>query len=299
MNKCPRCNEPLPVLSKVCPRCGTVVNSEGAVDLVNSLEMFLHELRGIQVPGFSSGMAKMSVFVVPIISIFFLVVALISSAGLFWILFVLSLVWSIWLIIKKIKGTFQADIAKKEFIKYRNGYETALRKARLDYGKDPEVKRVLADIESEIHDIEDRWTAAMRKNLFIWLGILVIVILLSTTGVFSVSSVVEENTSTEVSGNKGWQEMINDYRSSSEIEQNDPAILLNIIKKVLESGAVVEAEVFFVSDIMGKIGDTDCAKEIIKAYINNNQIDKARTFVSKCSSLRYASDKKSLEKLVN
>lgn len=55
MKRCPRCNEMLPLLSKVCPVCGAVVENEdspSAEEMANSLELILHDIKDIPVPGF-------------------------------------------------------------------------------------------------------------------------------------------------------------------------------------------------------------------------------------------------------
>lgn len=302
MKRCPRCNEMLPLLSKVCPVCGAVIESEGALnaeDMANQLEYILHDMKSIPVPGFIAGMSRLSVFIVPVISVFLLIIAWISCAGLFWILFFISFIWSVWVIIKRLRGTFKADISENKFRKLRNDYEMLARIAKRDFGENREVKRLLGDISEQISDVEEKWKGEIRKNVFIWIAILIVVITLSITGTCSVSSAVEESEhSAEVMEKDNWETKVEQYLSSSEIEQNDPQLRLLIIKEILDSGNFDEAEKFFLNHLMGQIGDFDCAKEVIRTYQNMNNPEKARAFVEKCAEMRYKSDKEKLMNLV-
>lgn len=301
MKRCPRCNEMLPLLSKVCPVCGAVVESEDSLtaeDMANSLEYILHDIKEIPVPGFVAGMSRLSVFIVPIISIFLLIIAWISSAGLFWILFVLSLIWSVWVIVKKFKGTFKADMAERDFKKLKNDYEMTARIAKRDFGENKEVKKLLADISTQISDVEESWNREIRKNVFIWIAILAVIIILSTTGTCSVSSIVKENTVSEVVDKSDWKENVKAYLSVSEQEQDNPEYRLTIVNEIITAGQTAEAEKFFLDNLMGKIGDMECAKAIAMAYVNNGDKDNAKTFVKKCTAMRYKSDIQKLENLL-
>ena len=301
MKRCPRCNEMLPLLSKVCPVCGAVVESEDSLtaeDMANSLEYILHDIKEIPVPGFVAGMSRLSVFIVPIISIFLLIIAWISSAGLFWILFVLSLIWSVWVIVKKFKGTFKADMAERDFKKLKNDYEMTARIAKRDFGENKEVKKLLAEISTQISDVEESWNREIRKNVFIWIAILAVIIILSTTGTCSVSSIVKENTVSEVVDKSDWKENVKAYLSASEQEQDNPEYRLTIVNEIITAGQTAEAEKFFLDNLMGKIGDMECAKVIVMAYVNNGDKDNAKTFVKKCTAMRYKSDIQKLENLL-
>lgn len=301
MKRCPRCNEMLPLLSKVCPVCGAVVESEdslSAEDMANSLEYILHDIKEIPVPGFVAGMSRLSVFMVPIISIFLIIIAWISSAGLFWILFFLSLIWSVWVIVKKFKGTFKADIAERDFKKLKNNYELTSRIAKRDFGENKEVKKLLADISGQISEVEEHWNSEKRKNIFIWIAILVVIVILSFTGTCSVSSIVEEKTASEVVDNNVWKEKVNAYMSASEQEQDSPELRLSIVNEIIKAGHVSEAEKFFFDNLMGKMGDLECAKAIVMAHINNGNKDKAILFVKECIGMRYKSDTQKLENLL-
>lgn len=298
MKRCPRCNEPLPLISKICPVCGTAVegeNSASAEELVNQLEYILHDMKSMPIPGFISGMSRLSVFIVPIITVFLLIIAWISCAGLFWILFVLSLIWSIWVIVKKIKGTFKADIAERDFLKLKNEYELLARIAKRDFGDNREVKKLLTDISTQIYDVENRWKNGIRKNIFIWISILVVIIALSITGTCSVSSIVEK---TDNEAQTMWKERVEQYQTSSLEEQNNPEIMLSITKDIINANEYDEAEKFFLNCVMGKIGDTDCARLIVTTYITNGNKDKAKTFIENCTGLRYKSDFSKIEKLL-
>lgn len=67
--------------------------------------------------------------------------------------------------------------------------------------------------------------------------------------------------------------------SASEQEQDNPEYRLTIVNEIITAGQMSEAEKFFLDNLMGKMGDMECAKAIAMAYINNGDMDNAKTFV--------------------
>ncbi len=224
--------------------------------------------------------------------------AWISSAGLFWILFLLTFIGSFIIILKKLKGKLKVDIAQRKIKELKNDYELTARIAKRDFGENREVNRLLKDVSAQIHEIEEKWNGAMRKNFFIWMGILLVIIILFATGTCSVNSIVEKTESTETSAGGNWRQEIERFLLLSEEEQNDPELRLHIVKGIIEAGEMEEAEKFFINNLMGKLGDMECAKEIVNAYIVNGQKDKAVAFSEKCVAMRYNSDVDKLKQLI-
>lgn len=297
MRRCSRCNEPMPLLSKVCPVCGNVEVDEDSVsaeEMANELELILSDLKDIPVPGFVSTMSRFSVFVLPILAVFLFIMAWISSAGLFWILFGIMFVWALVQIVRKIKGSFKADIAEKEFRELKSRYELTYRIANRDYGQNPEVKKLLKNISSEMSEVEGRFNSAKRSSLMVWVGLIILIVILMSTGTFSINSVVDNVEKTKSS----IEYRIEQYKSATEDERNNPDLRYSLVRDIVKSGNMEFAESFFFEYILGNVGDFECAKEILKAYTGEGLNDKADAFVDKCSDgMRYPSDFKKLRNL--
>lgn len=310
MAKCPKCKEELPLLSKICPVCGYIVESNDdtptAEDFANALEKCLYAIKEIPQPSFVRSMGQLSFIMLPLLAIYMLLIALISSAGLFWLLFLLFAILSVWAIIKKVNGRLGNDPFNKEFCSLKNEYEYYERTAKRNFGKSKEVTRLLEDISTEISDIESRRNAGSRKNLFIWLVILVVFFAAGGISVFSIHKSL--NTVDEmVNGDLGgliqagkWQEAIEYFHASPEKDDayESNKLALEILPVVLTADQNEKAEEFFLQSCMGKIGDFDCASLIVNYYKTKGDTDTAHAFIQRCTKLRYKSDQRKLEKLL-
>lgn len=310
MAKCPKCKEELPLLSKICPVCGYVVESDEdtptAEDFANILEKCLYEIKGIPHPSFMRSMAQLSFIMLPLLAVYMLIIAVISSAGLFWILFFLFGVLSIWAIIKKASGKLGNDPFNKKFKSIKNEYEYYERTARRNFGKSREVTKLMNDISTEISNIESERNAGNRKNLIVWLIILVIFFASGGLSAFSIHkslNAVEKLTTkefTDLIAEGKWQEAIDSFNASAakddEYESNEMA--KQILPILLSAGETSRAEEFFLESCMGKIGDMECATLIVNYYKDKSDPEAAKAFIKKCTKMRYKSDQRKLEKLL-
>ena len=154
MAQCPRCKEEMPLLSKVCPVCGYVVNdgddSPTAEELVNKLEALLLRSKNMPKPSFAASLRNMLFVLFLVLAVYFIVLALISEAGLFWLLGIVCGVVSLYLLVRKLtKGSTGAGA----FEKLKNEYEYNERIARRSFGKNVEVSRLIKDITAEIYAV--------------------------------------------------------------------------------------------------------------------------------------------------
>lgn len=310
MAKCPKCKEELPLLSKICPVCGYVVESDEdtptAEDFANALEKCLYEIKKIPHPSFMRSMAQLSFIMLPLLAVYMLLIALISSAGLFWILFFLFAILSIWAIIKKVSGKLGNDPFNKKFKSIKNEYEYHERTARRNFGKSREVTKLMNDISTEISSIENERNVSNRKNLIIWLIILVIFFASGGLSVFSINkslNAVEKLTTkqfTDLIAEGKWQEAIDSFNASAakddEYESNEMA--KQILPVILSAGETSKAEEFFLESCMGKMGDMECATLIVNYYKDKSDPEAAKAFIKKCTKMRYKSDQRKLEKLL-
>ena len=171
--KCPVCGEELPLLSKVCPVCGHVVNGEDgetlkAAEYIASLESKLSAIKKMPMPTFGQSFKDMQVILCPLFAIVCLVLALVSDAGLFWIACGLFLIlFIVFLIIK---------LTAKSFNKKKVEFEEEMKTAKRYFGKNREVSKELDAFSEEIDNIEKKRKALSRKNTFIWIIIAAIII---------------------------------------------------------------------------------------------------------------------------
>lgn len=310
MAKCPKCKEELPLLSKICPVCGYVADGDNetptAEDFADALEKCLYQIKEIPQPSFMRSMAQLSFIMLPLLAIYMLAMALISSAGLFWLLFILFGVLSIWTILKKAKGKLGNDPFNKEFRTVKNEYEYYERTAKRNFGKSREVSKLLDDISTEISRIENNRNRSNHKNLFIWIILLIVFFAGGGLSLFSLDrslNATEKIANNEIIGlvseNK-WQEAIDKFNASPEKSDKYESNKLakEVIPLILSAGETAKAEEFFLQSCMGKVGDLECATLIVKYYKDKSNHDAAKAFIGNCSKMRYKSDQQKLEKLL-
>ena len=172
--KCPVCREELPLLSKVCPVCGHVINGENgetlkASEYIASLDSRLSEIKKMPMPTFGQSIKDMQVIICPLLAITCLILALITDAGLFWIACGLFLIlFIVFLII---------NLTAKSFNKKKIEFEEEMKTAKRYFGKNREVSKELETFSEEIASIEKKRKALSRKNTIIWLVIVAIIII--------------------------------------------------------------------------------------------------------------------------
>ena len=290
---CPQCKEEMPLLSRICPVCGYVAdedeNRPSATELADTLEEILLAARSLPAPSFSRSMGQLSVVMLPLLTLFLLVAALISEAGIFWIATILFALGSIAAIILKICGRIGNGRADREFAELKNNFEFTARIARRDFGKSREVNNLLTEITERILEIEQERRSASRRNLMIWMAILLVGAILAGIGVRSVDKAVAVQEET------GWQKELEAFRAAGVVDDYDIETRSALLAKILAAGETTAAEEFFRSYCMGRPGDYDCAVQIVDRYLQAGDREAAERFVGSCD-LRYNSDRNKLKK---
>ena len=196
MAQCPRCKEDMPLLSKICPVCGYVIEGGedacSAEDFINKLEGCLFEIKRIPAPSFTRSIISLTYIVLPIITLYLLVLSILSEAGFMWILTVVFAIMSVLQIVKKLKGNLGNDKSRKAFQELKAKSEYYERTAKRNYGKNKEVTTLLNDISSQIAQIESSHKKENVKNLIVWIVILIVFFGLTTRGVISVGKAINE-----------------------------------------------------------------------------------------------------------
>ena len=86
--------------------------------------------------------------------------------------------------------------------------------------------------------------------------------------------------------------------STDNDEHMGSAARLAIVKRMIASKDMESAEKFFFVYCSGRVGDYDCAKTIVEAYIAAREYTEATRFVEQTATLRYKSDFAKLKKLL-
>lgn len=295
----------MPLLSQICDFCGHVVeeNGDGTGNLsiaafVDKLEGSLRDLKAIPQPSFGKSMSQLSFIMLPILAVFMLFVAIISEAGLFWILFVLFLVLGIVAIIRKSKGKLGNDPFNRRFREIKNEYEYNERMAKRSFGQSREVSGLLDEISGQIQEIEKKRKSASARNLIVWLVILLAFVALGAWGVRSLNRVLNEPESVET-GASAWRQEVDRFKTTSANDDYaDRGLRLELVNKMIAEGELTEAENFFTAYCMGKMGDMDCASAIVRYYKGLSDTAAGEAFIERCTGLRYNSDKAKLTKLL-
>lgn len=309
MAQCPRCKEEMPLLSKVCPVCGYVVNdgddSPMAEELVNKLEALLLRSKNMPKPSFAASLRNMLFVLFLVLAVYFIVLALISEAGLFWLLGIVCGVVSLYLLVRKLtKGSTGAGA----FEKLKNEYEYNERIARRSFGKNVEVSRLIKDITAEISAVEAEHVAARRRSRSMWLIFAVVVIVVAAGGIFSTDVASrDEAPATEQTASAGedgdaetapWKAKVAAFAASSDnSEYGDNAARLAVLDEIIKCNAFDAAEEFFFTYCQGKMGDLECAQQIVRSYLAADRKADAAAFAGRVT-LRYGSDTAKLKKMV-
>lgn len=309
MAQCPRCKEEMPLLSKVCPVCGYVMNdgddSPTAEELVNRLEELLLRSKNMPKPSFAASLRNMLFVLFLVLALYFVVLALISEAGLFWLLGIACGVVALYLLVRKLtKRTTSAGA----FERLKNEYEYQERLARRSFGKNIEVSRLIKEITSEINAVEAEHLAARRRSRTLWLIFAVVVIVVAAGGIFSTDVASrDEAPATEQTASAGgdgdaetapWKAKVAAFAASSDnSEYGDNAARLAVLDEIIKCNAFDAAEEFFFSYCQGKMGDLECAQQIVRSYLAADRKADAAAFAGRVT-LRYGSDTAKLKKMV-
>ena len=293
MAQCPRCKEEMPLLSKVCPVCGYVVNdgddSPTAEELVNKLEALLLRSKNMPKPSFAASLRNMLFVLFLVLAVYFIVLALISEAGLFWLLGIVCGVVSLSLLVRKpTKGSTGAGA----FEKLKNEHEYNDLIARRSFGKNVEVSRLIKDITAEISAVEAEHVAARRRSRSMWLIFAVVVIVVAAGGIFSTDVASrDEAPATEQTASAGedgdaetapWKAKVAAFAASSDnSEYGDNAARLAVLDEIIKCNAFDAAEEFFFTYCQGKMGDLECAQQIVRSYLADDRKADAAAFAGR------------------
>ena len=302
---CPKCNEELPLLSKVCPCCGTVVERDdipSAMDLTDAIDQLVIDTRktAAESKSFTPPVAK--ALYVAIAALAAGVLAARTGAGIVWILVLALVIVAIVLFVKRGKAP---DVSRNK-ISFDYGADLVNR----HYKGNNEMRKFVQDstvkMSEAVKMVEDGKSKGMKKMIIIAAAELVVLLLLVAlipTG----GGAVEEKEPEEYDARVEYfirkaqpEKAVNEYVMS---EYNNEYLGAEQRRTLCESlcrnGYTAQAEEFFRTCCAGYAGDVECATAIVRQYVRTGETDAASAFVESCKGvLRYKSDAAKLIKLL-
>lgn len=272
-----------------------------AEKMINELEEVLLRFKSIPRPTFVKSISKLTYIIFPILAVYLLVLALMSDARIFWATGGLTVLLSIYSIIRRALGKLGNDPVQAEFLQLKNAHELLHEKLMSRYGKDDSVKHRVADISNEVAAVEAAHRQANRHNLYKWIGVGFVCVLLATGGAFTIDKRVSEVEAAQTpSTEEDWKAVIAEFKTTpANDEYAENTGRMELLNRMLDADRIEVAERFFFECCQGKVGDFDCAQAVMRYHIDEAQnLEAAMKFANKVL-LRYGSDKDRLKKLLN
>lgn len=300
MPQCPRCKGDLPLLSKICPICGFVVDggdaSASANAQINALEQLVLQIKGLPRPTFLTSIKNLLGIIVLVLTVYFIMMAYITDAMSFKVLGGVFLVLLQYFLGKLIASWFKPSV-KNEFRRIMNEFEYNERIVRRTFGSDREVARQINELTTEIVETVDERRQANRKILYTWIAIAAAATIGATVSMTIASNAAEQRIAEAEYGR--FQKDVDTFVASTDNDEHmGSAARLAIVKRMIASKDMESAEKFFFVYCSGRVGDYDCAKTIVEAYIAAREYTEATRFVEQTATLRYKSDFAKLKKLL-
>ncbi|MGN0007377.1 MAG: hypothetical protein ACI35T_04705 [Alistipes sp.] len=300
MPQCPRCKGDMPLLSKICPICGYIVEGDEATlnvaDQINSLEQLVLQIKGLPRPTFLTSVRDLLGIIVLILTVYFLVMAYITGAIAFKILAGVFLVILQYFLGRLVASWFKPSI-KDEINRIKNEFEYNERIARRSFGKDPEVARQIDDLTAEIIDTVRERRESNRKILYTWLAISAVFAVAAGGSIVTANHVAQKSIEQAEYGK--YQKTVEDFAASPDNDEYiGGAARASIVRSMIAAGDTAFAEKFFFAYCHGRVDDFDCARAIVESLISAKDYAGAAQFVAQTATLRYKSDIVKLKKLL-
>ena len=185
--KCPKCGDELSSATKVCPRCGYVVDDK-VDEYLTSLEASLMDLKSVAPVSFGAYFSMNAYLLYGIMLIVLVVVTLMTGGGLFLILAALALVLMVVSLVRKFSGGRKSKASEDEFRRLQVETDTIMRVLKNDYGEAKEVRERLKSVTSELKDVVYEHNANRRHAVRVWIAVLAVTVAVSVAGIVLLGS---------------------------------------------------------------------------------------------------------------
>lgn len=311
---CPVCKSNLPVLSRVCPTCQTVIDKQDgapdAIELADALDTEVIQIKKLVHEAQSLKLGGSLWLYILIAGIFIGALAAKTGAGLLWILAVAALVVA-FIVFRRSRSASVADRLSDHKIAYEYGITLVNRFFR---GL-PEMSRFVDENAKVVSQAENAIAAGRKRSRLVGWGIALAEAVVCAIIVAAVPSreaaalkkaEMGQAFPSDYDGQIAWfinagepQKAINLYLKS---EYNDEYVgapkRVELCRALCQAGYTPQAEDFVLRYCIGKMQDLDCATQVAQSYLTSSDPEAAAVFVSKCTGLKYKSDVEKLKKLL-
>lgn len=184
---CPKCGDALSSATKVCPRCGYVVDDK-MDEYLNDLEEALVSIKALPKESFGAYFSSQAYIMYALVTLVFLVVFLLTWGGLFLILAAVFLIMTIVSLIRKFSGARRHRDSEETYRENMVAIETMMRQLKNDYGESKEVRDRIRSTSSELKDIVHDHNANHRHAVKVWIAVIVVVLAVSVAGIVLLGS---------------------------------------------------------------------------------------------------------------
>lgn len=316
--KCPKCGEELPILSKICPVCKTVVDKQDGAPEAIALSGAIDEVTlSIQqlVPQAGSLRLGRQVWLYILISGVFLgALAAKTGAGILWILAIAAIVIAFVLLRRRPDtGDLSRVLADKK-INFEYGKELVGR----FYSGNREMMRFADESSRKVAEAETAVKAGVARGRLFGLGLAAAEAVVLLVALLAVPSRAEMAKRAEEKAAAAQLAVPDDYdgKISYYIQAGDPEKAIQtylrseynneylgadkreeLTRQLCQEGYADDAAAFVKEHCVGQMKDFDCAAIVTKAYLRADR-QKAATFVGSITGLRYKSDIEKLKALL-
>ena len=312
--KCPKCGEELPLLSKICPVCKTVVDKEdgapNALDLAQALDSIIIKIKKL-VP--EASQIKLTGFIwlyILIACVFLGMLAVKTGAGILWIFTLLGVIAAILVYQRTRLVTVASKLAESKI-----AYEHGITLVKRYFKGDTEMSRFLDDNATIVKQAEEGITNGRRRTMLFGVGIALAEAILCAIIIIAVPSREAKakqkaeaalQMPNDYDGQVTWfiknqqpEKAIEAYAASEFNEEYTGASKRTALCETLcQAGFTAKAEDFVLRYCIGKMQDFECAKIVILSYLAGGDKEAATSFLAKCSGLKYKSDIAKLKELI-
>jgi len=304
--KCPKCGEELPLLSKVCPCCKTVVERDdipSAVELTDAIDFDVRKIKESVIKTKRTKPAYSKALYLIILAVAMGFVGMKTYSGLVWIITIVLALSALISFIKR-KKTVAFESMKMRF-------DEDISFAERYYKGNAEINRFVQEASRQMTDLSNEIEIAKARNgrSTLLVALAEIIILSVLVALVPAGETVDEKS-----------DIPEDYDARVEyyINASDPASAIDtyvkseynneylgadqrkaLCEKLCNGGYADEAEAYFRERCAGYSGDLECAQVIVRYYNRKGETDKASDFVASCEGImRYKSDIEKIKKLL-